>query len=413
MPQRHKCLFLASDFPPPLVGGALVYYHYLLSSCREVDLVVVTRRKEKSADFDAQMPCAVHRTRSLPGHGASRLKGLLCYVWLLPMLLIWISRYRVPVLHLASLKTIVPGWLASRISGCSLVVSVFGEDLTALGKQSGLVRRIQYRATVAALRRTERMLTIATFGKEALLKIGIPEERIEIITPGIDVAKTPDEIHIDPGIASRLAGKRILLTVGRLVARKGQDMVIRALPELVAQYPALHYVIAAGGLNAETGRESCEKLASELGVRGHVSVFANLDNASVAWLYQACEIFIMANRTMPNGDTEGYGIVFLEAGAWGKPVIGGRAGGVVDAVDDGSTGILVEGTRADDIAQAIEKLLSDGALAKRMGAAGREKVLRNGWDSKAGQYGRMIDRLAGGGADRSARPPAGPGQSAR
>ena len=88
-------------------------------------------------------------------------------------------------------------------------------------------------------------------------------------------------------------------------------------------------------------------------------------------------------------------------------------GGVVDAVDDGSTGILVEGTRADDIAQAIEKLLSDGALAKRMGAAGREKVVRNGWDWKAGQYGRMIDRLAGGGADRSARPPAGPGQSAR
>ena len=403
MPQRRKCLFLASDFPPPLVGGALVYYHYLLSSCREANLVVVTRRKDKSAEFDAQMPCAVHRTRSLPAHGASRLKGLLCYLWLLPMLLIWISRYRVPVLHLASLKTIIPGWLAARVAGCSLVVSVFGEDLTALGQHSGLLRRIQYKATVAALRKSERILTIATFGKEALLKIGIPEQRIEIITPGIDVAKTPEEIRIDPAISSRLAGKRILLTVGRLVARKGQDMVIKALPQLVERYPALHYVIAAGGLNAEAGKASFEQLALNLGVQEHVSIFANLDNASVAWLYDACEIFIMANRTMPNGDTEGYGIVFLEAGAWGKPVIGGRAGGVVDAVDDGSTGILVDGTRADEIAQAIKKLLSDGAMAKRMGEAGREKVLRNGWDSKAEQYGRMIDQLAEGRGERSAR----------
>ena len=413
MAPHYTCLFLASDFPPPLVGGALVYYHYLLSACHGANLVVVTRRKEKSADFDAQMPCAVLRTRSLPAHGASRLNGLLCYVGLFPMLLLWIFRYRVPVLHLAALKTIIPGWLAARLAGCALIVSVLGEDLTALGKQAGLLRRLQYKATVAALRRSERILTIATFGKEALLKIGIPAERIEIITPGIDLAKTPENIQIDPVIASRLAGKRILLTVGRLVARKGHDMVIRALPKLVKQDPALHYVIAAGGLHAEAGKESCEQLALSLGVQEHVSIFANLDNAAVAWLYHACEIFIMANRTMPNGDTEGYGIVFLEAGAWGKPVIGGRAGGVVDAVDDGSTGILVDGTRADEIAQAIQTLLSDGVLAKRMGAAGREKVLRNGWEAKAGQYGRMIAQLADGRGARSARPPSRPGKSSR
>lgn len=405
MLQRRKCLFLASDFPPPLVGGALVYYHHLLSSSQAADLVVVTRHKDNSTEFDAALPCTVHRTRGLPADGASRLGGFLLYVGLVPMLLVWLFRYRAPVLHLASLKTILPGWLAAWIAGRALVVSVFGEDLVALEKHARVLRRLQYKATVFALRRTERILTIASFGKTTLMEIGISEERIEVITPGIDVAKTPDEVRIDPKIASCLVGKRILLTVGRMVARKGQDMVIKVLPELMAQYPTIHYVIATEGLNAEAGKAGCEKLASELGVRDHISVFTNLDNAAVAWLYHACEIFIMANRTMPNGDTEGYGIVFLEAGAWGKPVIGGRAGGVVDAVDDGSTGILVDGTRTDDIVRAIKKLLSDGAMAKRMGEAGRGKVVRNGWDMKAGQYCRMLDQLAERKEKRASRSP--------
>ena len=102
----------------------------------------------------------------------------------------------------------------------------------------------------------------------------------------------------------------------------------------------------AGG--ADRGaQQTFEDLIARLGVGDSATVLPNLDNASVAWLYDRCEVFVMANRTLPNGETEGYGIVFLEAGAHGKAVIGGRAGGAVEAVDDGSTGILVDGNHIE------------------------------------------------------------------
>jgi phosphatidylinositol alpha-1,6-mannosyltransferase len=102
----------------------------------------------------------------------------------------------------------------------------------------------------------------------------------------------------------------------------------------------------------------------------------------------------MANRELENGDTEGYGIVFLEAGAWGKPVVGGRAGGAVEAVDDGVTGIVVDGTDPGDISRAIATLLADQQLAKRMGEAGREKVRKNSWDLKSQQYCALLAGLS-------------------
>ena len=396
---RHKCLFFSPGFPPPFIGGSLVYYYYLLSKCKEDDLVVVTRRKINSDEIDSQTPYPIHRTQWIPDPGDSRLKRLICYMLLLPMLVIWIIKYRVSVLHLGALPDIIPGWLTSRITGCSLVVTIMGEDLTTkpVGNSSLFfrwLRFIHFKAAVAALRRTECVQTIATFGKTVLLQIGVPENRIAIITPGIDIAKTTSEIKIDPVIASRLKGKRVLLTVGRLLPRKGQDMVIRALPQLIGQYPDLRYVMVGCGYPPKR-KEYCEQLARELGVQDFVLALDDLDNASVAWLYHACEVFIMANRTMPDGNTEGYGIVFLEAGAWGKPVIGGRAGGAVDAVDEGVTGLLVDGANVEDIEHAIIKLLSDRELATRMGEAGRQKASRNGWDLKATQYLEMLARLIG------------------
>ena len=112
----------------------------------------------------------------------------------------------------------------------------------------------------------------------------------------------------------------------------------------------------------------------------------------------------MANRTMANGNTEGYGIVFLEAGAHGKPVIGGRAGGAVEAVDDGSTGILVDGNQVKDIQRAVRVLLDDLEMASRMGAAGRQKASENDWRSKSLEYRKLIRDLAARGTTKASGP---------
>lgn len=164
-----------------------------------------------------------------------------------------------------------------------------------------------------------------------------------------------------------------MLTVGRLDLRKGHDMVIRALAALRQERPNVRYVIVGDGQE----RTRLMSLARNLGVQDAV-LFAGYQPARLLPdYYRLCDVFAMPNRELPDGDTEGLGLVFLEAGACGKPVIGGRAGGAVEAVAHGRTGYLVDPTGPDDVAARLNELLADPALRREMGAAGRRYAVAN------------------------------------
>jgi phosphatidylinositol alpha-1,6-mannosyltransferase len=129
-------------------------------------------------------------------------------------------------------------------------------------------------------------------------------------------------------------------------------------------------------------------LARECGVSDKVIMTGRVSDSELSALYDLCVVFAMPNRELPDGDTEGFGTVFLEANAHGKPVVGGRAGGVSDAILDGQTGIMVDGQNTDEIAAAIINLLGDPELARRLGENGRERVLREFSPAKAA--GRVL-----------------------
>jgi phosphatidyl-myo-inositol dimannoside synthase len=374
-----------------------VYYHYLLSGCDPGDVIVATRSNRSADAFDATTAYTVRRTRFIRHPQESRIVRMCWYFLLIPRLLAWIVRYRISVVHLGSWAEVIPVWLSARALGRAFMITIHGEELT---RDDSANRDIAFRwmwrihdlAARRALRHADAIQANSEFTKSVLLAHGVREDRIHVTTPGIDVRKTLREPVIDRSIAARLEGRRLLLTVGRLEARKGQDMVLRALPLLLPEYPDLYYVMA--GESVPQMHDYYEGLVHDLGLEAYATVFSNLDNQAIAYLYDRCQVFVMANRELENGDTEGYGIVFLEAGAWGKPAIGGRAGGATEAVDDGVTGLLVDGTDPKDIATAIGALLADDSLAKRMGEAGRRKVLANGWDSKSREYRELIKRLA-------------------
>jgi phosphatidyl-myo-inositol dimannoside synthase len=398
MTKSHpKCLFLSRYFSP-MVGGSIVYYRSLLSKCTADDVIVVALPHENAGSFDNTAPYAIIRSRLIPNyHSGPRLQRLVRTLTMFPMLLFWVLRYRVSVLHLANFfPDILAAWPVARFTGCRLTVTVLGEELTMRAEKSaGAFRpygKLGDRIALRLLRHCDIVQTISDFTRSELLRCRVPEDRIVLITPGIDLDKSHCDHPIAAEIAARLAGKRILLTVGRFSARKGQDMTIRALPRVLSEHPDVVYVMAGGG--SYENYEEYVHLVSERNLQDNAIFLRDLDNDSVAWLYQHCEVFIMANRTLANGDTEGYGIVFLEAGAWGKPVVGGRAGGAVDAVDDGVTGILVDGTSEQEIAEAVNRLLSDKDLARRMGEAGRRKAKENSWDAKCETYRHLIETLA-------------------
>lgn len=168
-----------------------------------------------------------------------------------------------------------------------------------------------------------------------------------------------------------LAGRKVILSIGRLVERKGFDTVIRALPQVLKTVPNACYVMAGGG---EYSSE-LKKLRDQLGLQDHVVFAGSPDREAIPAYYRLCDVFVMPSRTLSGSQCEGFGIVFLEAAASGRPAIGGLSGGIPDAIVDGVTGHLVDPTDVGALAERIISLLTDPELAKSMGQAARQRAV--------------------------------------
>ncbi len=186
-----------------------------------------------------------------------------------------------------------------------------------------------------------------------------------------------------------LGDRRVVLCVSRLVARKGQDTLVRALPGILRAVPDAVLVIVGHGPDEERLRRLARRHAE-----GHVVFAGGLDHASTAPYYAAADVFAMPCRTRKAGlEAEGLGIVFLEAAASGLPVVAGDSGGAPDAVVDGVTGTVVDGTDVRAVAGAVSGLLGDPERAAAMG------------EGRPGVGGRaMVLGLVGGAADAVAHP---------
>ncbi len=162
---------------------------------------------------------------------------------------------------------------------------------------------------------------------------------------------------------------RVILTVGRWLATeryKGMDTLITALPRLLTRWPELQLLAVGEG----DDRAWLEDLAEQNGVNRHVHFLSGVSNEELGACYEACEMFALPSRG------EGFGLVYLEAMAHGKPVIGGAHGGAPEVIEDGVTGYLVPHGDAPQLATSIETLLSDPAMAQKMGSRGRQRVER-------------------------------------
>ncbi|HEU0100773.1 MAG TPA: glycosyltransferase family 4 protein [Mycobacteriales bacterium] len=185
-----------------------------------------------------------------------------------------------------------------------------------------------------------------------------------------------------------LTGRPVVVCVSRLVPRKGQDVLVRALPAVQARVPGAALLVVGGGPDAARLR----RLAADVGVAADVVLTGSVPWEELPAHYDAGDVFAMPCRTRRGGlEVEGLGIVFLEASATGLPVVAGRSGGSPDAVLDGRTGTVVDGTRVAEVAGAVADLLADPVRAQAMGRAGREWVERDWrWDVLAARLRRLL-----------------------
>jgi phosphatidylinositol alpha-1,6-mannosyltransferase len=193
------------------------------------------------------------------------------------------------------------------------------------------------------------------------------------IAPGIDTSHfiaQPNAVQLRKNLA--LEEKKIIVSVGRLVHRKGQDKLIESLPAILKKIPNAHLLLVGDG----PYRNHLEKMVSKASLQAHVTFTGRIIYDKLPQYVSVGDIFAMPSRSRFFGlEVEGLGIVYLEASACGVPVIAGNSGGAPDAVIQGVTGLCVDGTDADQIAGAVIKILNDPALASRMGSAGREWIV--------------------------------------
>jgi len=257
------------------------------------------------------------------------------------------------------------GLFCQRWLGCKMISYIHGEEITTR------TTYLSYgRLRGAYLRRADAVVAVSNFTRQALQDLmGVPSGKITLLENGVDSERfkpgpRPDRLVYRYGVE----GKHVLLTVGRLVPRKGIDRTIEAMPRILREIPDAHYLIVGEG----EYRAELESLVSARGLEDRVTFAGRVDDAELVDHYRLCDLFLMPNRELSDHDTEGFGLVFLEANACGKAVIGGRAGGAVEAVRDGQNGLLVDADEWAPIADAVIRLLTDETLRTRIETTGLE-----------------------------------------
>ena len=240
------------------------------------------------------------------------------------------------------------------------------------------------------LRRIGRSVDVVTYlgaYTRDRLAPALPGVRLEQLSSGVDTAVFRAGCGGD--VVRRrlgLAGRPVVVCVSRLVPRKGQDVLIRALPAIRARVPGAALLCVGGGPDESRLRS----LASSVGVADHVVLTGSVPWEELPSHYDAGDVFAMPCRSRRAGlEVEGLGIVFLEASATGLPVVAGRSGGSPDAVLDGVTGRVVDGRSVPAVADAVASLLADPTRAGAMGAAGRE------WVQVQWRWDVLAERLRG------------------
>jgi phosphatidylinositol alpha-1,6-mannosyltransferase len=273
--------------------------------------------------------------------------------------------------------------------GIPYVVVLHGMDVASAISAGGRKRA----AAGRALKDADLIVANSAYTALWLATYGIDPGKAVIVPPPPSL---PLEDAADP--ANRIATRRdlgiddgtfVLLSVSRLVRRKGIDTAIRAVAELRASGRKVRYLVIGGGPD----RVRLDALVDELGVGDAVSFLGEVDARTLAATYAAADAFIMVPRA-EGPDVEGFGIVYLEAGLMGLPAIGSRTGGVPEAVKHEATGLLIEPDDVKAASEAVMRLMDDVELARRLGAEGRARVLREyGDDRQAKRFMAAVKTL--------------------
>lgn len=364
-----RLLLVTNDFPPTL-GGIENFMLSVATRWRGGEITVLTRPTPGCSAYDESLGIEVLRepVGALPAPRLARR-------------VMEIARSRdIDGIHFASpLPFILIGPEVRRRLGIPFSVSLHGGDFLFPASVPGgsfLLRRALNQAAV--------LLPNSTYTDEKVRAFLGEEAVTEILTPGVDT----ERFHPQAPRPASLPDAPLIVSVCRLVSRKGPATIIRAMPRILRRHPQVRAVIVGDGPDA--GR--LRRLAQSAGCAHAVIFTGPVPWDEVPGYYAAARLFAHPTRERFGGiETEGFGMVYLEAAAAGRPAVAGDAGGVRDAVVDRETGYIVSGDRPYGMAEAAVALIEDPARADAMGAAARARVEeRFTWDQVGTRFGQLL-----------------------
>ncbi len=397
-----KGLLLTQEFPPVLSGGISTYYYHL---CRQLDgaVSVLTPLGPGAAKFDADQPFAIHRRRipivspAMMTRRRNRVLRLARMAYLAPAQWTLFTRHARRILSEEGVDVLLIGHLYLGPLGPRLrrqVRTRYGVMLhgSELHRYMGwsLVRR----SMLGALNAADFLVVNSEFTRRQYVKLGVrSDQRILKASPGVDTSEfrpdagDPLEVRRRHGLGDR----PVLLSVARLVEWKGQDMVLAALPRVRDVVPDIAYLMVGEGPH----RASLARSVRELGLERHVVFAGFVASSELPSYYRAADVMVVPSREFVSGlPIEGFGIVYVEAGACGTPTIGGLGGGTDESIEDGVTGFRVDPNDPEAIAEAALRLLEDRELAGRLGRAGRERAVKQfDWPIQASRIRAFVERI--------------------
>ncbi|HSV73497.1 MAG TPA: glycosyltransferase family 4 protein [Chthonomonadales bacterium] len=373
-------LLVSSEFPPGPGGIGTHAWHVARQlQARGWEVRVLTPQDyvpvEEAERFNAEQPFGVVRAPSGKGalrNGVQRLRALRR-----------LTQGRRPDVLVASGDRAV--WLAALGRPAGVPFVAFGH-----GTEFGSPRGWGARVSRWSFGRADLLVCVSEFTRDLVLAAGVRSRCIKVVPNGADDARFRVLPEPDAERCRRrwgLHGRRVLLTVGQVSERKGQDTVIRAMPEVLKSVPeALYLIVGLPSRESEYAR-----LARELGVDEHVRFLGRREPDEVVELLNVADLFVMTSRTTPSGDCEGFGIAAVEAALCGKPAIVSEGSGLVEAIEHGRTGLAVPPDDAAATASAIVRLLTDAPMRERMGVAALERAQsEQTWAHRGEQYDHLL-----------------------
>ena len=354
-------LLVLTELFLPTKGGTAVWAGEVYKRLGGKEIHIVTADVPGAAEIDAVHPNTIHRLE-LKRVPWLKPESLVMYArfWFKSL---WLAmRYRFDAIHaFRALPEGLVAWLVARLTFCPVVIYAHGEELTTWGDGG------KYKAMRFALRHADQVIANSEHTRATLLEMGVAEDKITLIYPGVDVAVFRPGLDTS-GLRESLSigpEEKLIFSVGRLSRRKGFDQLIRAIAQLRQEGKPVRYVLAGIGED----HEYLGGLIREHNLQGVAHLLGAIDAGDLPRWMNACDVFAMPNREI-NGDNEGFGMVFIEAAACAKPVLAGAAGGTGAAVLDGVTGLRVDGAAVEAVAQGLSKLLFNREEAEAMGQRG-------------------------------------------